>query len=189
MSSKTPSGQVDFSNKETFTKDYLNNHRVAIIVAIIILVVGIIIFVQTCGFECSGGQGCDPCGIMGSSVAASNGVDDSSMAPTGTCVAFGVTLGLIIIVFGTWMLTYYTVKHDDGKKLMAADLPLGAVIVTGKKGHEKDPELLTYQTGLLEADCVNKGINPYKIIKNPLDKPKKVVSDTDSSSGSDTDSS
>lgn len=174
----TSSGSFNFADAKAFRKQYIDHRMGILIFASILLLIGLVVYLQVCGAECSGS---DPSGAVGSSVNCSNGDDDSDTL-NGTATGCMFTLSLICIILGTGMLAYYYSIIKQANKLVDANLPYAAAIINAQKGKDTDVNLLAYQTAMFEQQAIKAGIDPASLVDNPY-------ANTDSSDNSDSSNS
>lgn len=177
------------SDDKEFFNTYIDQKRGILIFSIILILFGVIMFLQMCGAMSSGS---DPSGLAGSSVGSSNTDESDTLDPA--VVGFFEFLAVVMIIIGVVLVVNIQTSHTIVRKLIADKDRCGAVSVYPATGKIVDDDLFNPQVAIWEASLVEKGIEPNSLVVLPPAMEEAIAaryatedsSDSDSSSSEDT---
>jgi hypothetical protein len=172
---KSEDKSIDASS---FYEKYIDHRSTVIIIAIILLIIGMLSFLQIC---CVQAGWSDPCGCAASSAEASGTTDDNgntSVDPS--CVALWEFVVICIVLLGAGLLFYYWSLVNSSKKLIAAGNIYGAAEINGKSDKGADLEILGQQTKIFMDAYTKAGGDLFDLDPDLIDSCPLESSDDES---------
>lgn len=157
----TPAG-TNFQDQAQVYDKYVGNNGFLVVFLCVIIFIGIIMYFQVCGTQCSGS---DPCGLTACSIAACNDDDDNNDELNGTGVGCLITFSLLFITIGTIFLVQHMTRASNAKSLISAGDSFGAAVIGSTKKQE-EPELITYETTQFMTKTLAMNIDPDSLVEN-----------------------
>ena len=154
---QTKTTQVVNTDPKAFSEQYLDKKTGVMVFAIILLIIGILMFFQVCSVQMGVS---DASGIAGSS-QQSSGYGNGEYNPQ--CAGFAEFIAVLIIGASLyWLATIMTTK-SNAEKLVKSGHLLAACTIDSKKGVTATNELLQAQITLNETEAQRRGMEMHHI--------------------------
>lgn len=154
-------GQPISRDPKTFSETYLDKKTGALIFAIIIILVGFILFLQVSSVQMTG----DASGLAGSSMASSGSENEDGDDTTynSYCAGFTEFIAMLLVVGGIYWLAYILTVKKDADKLVKGGHLLAACAIDAKKGVTASNELIQTQITINEEEALRRGMQIHHL--------------------------
>ena len=173
MAQKTNSTNTPMK-PEQFEKSYLDSKMWILLLAILMIVIGTLIYLEVCGAISSGSN---PSSFVGASAQSS---ENENGEVSGAIIAFAETLGVVIVIIGVVLLVGNVTRNGDAHKLAKDGDYVGAVSLTPAKGKTPyDKAIFLPQMSKWNTKLANDGTEPNSLLPADLQAKYKTTDDSD----------
>ena len=156
----TPAGTNFQDQKQVYDK-YVGNYQGFVALLWFIIFIGVVMYLQVCGTQCSGS---DACGLTASSIASCNDDNDNDEL-NGTAIGCMITFSLLFITIAGGFLVIHINTANNAKSLISAGDAFGAAVI-GYTKKQEEPELITYETTQFMNKTIAMNVDPDTLTEN-----------------------